>query len=70
MVSQGQASDKFFPYNKSRKMKNFLILKRIMANYGWKRSFLLFLDAVATVDVLTASNNDVNFVETQTVHFS
>ena len=51
-------------------MKNFLILKRIMANYGWKRSFLLFLDAVATVDVLTASNNDVNFVETQTVHFS
>ena len=24
-----------------------------------------FLDAVATVDVLTASNNDVNFVETQ-----
>ena len=29
-----------------------------------------FLDAVATVDVLTASNNDVNFVETQTVHFA
>ena len=28
-----------------------------------------FLDAVVTVDVLTASNNDVNFVETQTVHF-
>ena len=26
------------------------------------------LDAVATVDVLTASNNDVNFVEAQTVH--
>ena len=24
------------------------------------------MDAVATVDVLTASNNDVNFVETQT----
>ena len=29
-----------------------------------------FLDTVATVDVLTASNNDVNFVETQTVHFA
>ena len=29
-----------------------------------------FLDAVATVDVLTASNNDVNLVETQTVHFA
>ena len=38
-----------------------------MANYGWKRSFLLFLDSAATVDVLTASNNDVNFVKTQTV---
>ena len=49
--------------------EQLFILKTIMANYGWKRSFLLFLDAVATVDVLTASNNDVNFVETQTVHF-
>ena len=29
-----------------------------------------FLNAVATVDVLTASNNDVIFVETQTVHFA
>ena len=29
-----------------------------------------FLDTVVTVDVLTASNNDVNFVETQTVHFA
>ena len=27
-----------------------------------------FLDVVVTVDVLTASNNNVNFVETQTVH--
>ena len=27
------------------------------------------LDAVATVDVLTASNNDFNLVETQTVQF-
>ena len=29
-----------------------------------------FLDTGATVDVLTASNNDINFVETQTVHFA
>jgi len=29
-----------------------------------------FSDAVATVDVLTASNSDVNFVETQIVHFA
>ena len=28
------------------------------------------LDAIATVDVLAASSNDVNFVETQTVHFA
>ena len=29
-----------------------------------------FFNAVAIVDVLTASNNDSNFVETQTVHFA
>ena len=29
-----------------------------------------FLDVVATVDVLTASNNDVNFVETRAVQFA
>ena len=27
-----------------------------------------FLDAVATVEVITTSNNEVNFVATQTVH--
>ena len=27
-----------------------------------------FLDAVATVEVITTSNNEVNFVETQTAH--
>ena len=37
----------------------------------WLRVIIFtYLDAVATVDVLTASNNDVNFVETQTVHFA
>ena len=44
-----------------------------MANYGWKSSLLLFYDAVATVDVLTASDNDEKLVETQetrTVHFA
>ena len=29
-----------------------------------------FLGAVATVDVLTASSNDIKFVETRTVHFA
>jgi len=29
-----------------------------------------FLDALATADVLPASNNDVELVETRTVHFA
>ena len=29
-----------------------------------------FLDAVATVDILRASDSDVKLVETRTVHFS
>ena len=44
-----------------------------MANYGWKSSLLLFYDAVATVDVLTASDNDEKLFETQEtriVHFA
>ena len=40
-----------------------------MANYGWKGSFVLFLVAAATVEVVTARNTDVNFAETQTLHF-
>ena len=50
-----------------------------MAKYGWKCSLLhskksgillLVKSAVATVYVLTANNNDVNLVETRTVHFT
>ena len=41
-----------------------------MGNYGESDHFYFFLDVVATVDVLTASNNDVNFVETRAVHFA
>ena len=29
-----------------------------------------FFNAVANEDVLVASNNDINFFETQTVHFA
>ena len=29
-----------------------------------------FFNAIVTVDVVTASNNDINFVKTQTVHFA
>ena len=42
------------------------LLKTIIANYGEEVIIFSFLDAAATVDVLTASNNDVNFFETQT----
>jgi len=42
-------------------------LKDSRVKFWVKGSSLLFLDAVATVDVLTASNN---FIETQTVHFA
>ena len=33
-------------------------------------NYCYFFNAVATVDVFTASNNDINFVETQAVHFA
>ena len=29
-----------------------------------------FVNGVATKDVIVASNNDVNFIETQRVHFA
>ena len=32
-----------------------------MENYWWKWSFNTFLEAVATVDVFVASNNDIKF---------
>ena len=46
------------------------IFKTILANYRWTRSFFFLLDAAATVDVLTASRDDVKLVEARTVHFS
>jgi len=49
--------------------EKLFILKTIMGNYG-ESDHCYFLDVVATVDVLTASNNDVNFVETRAVHFT
>ena len=33
-------------------------------------NYCYLFNAVATVDVFTASNNDINFVETQAVHFA
>ena len=59
---RGQTSEKICQYKKSQsrclfhttKNEKRLILKTIMANYGWKGSFF-FLNAVATLDVVRAS---------------
>ena len=69
----GKQLIKYNQYKKSRSSLFILTTENeqlftMMANYGWKWSFLVFLDAEATVDFLTASNNEVNFVATQTVH--
>ena len=54
----------------TRENEEPLILKTIIANYGWKCSVLFFLDAVATTDVSTGSNKDVKLVKTWTVNFA
>ena len=78
VVSQGQTSNKFCQYKKSRSSL-FILDNRKWTNFYTKDDngnlwveviILTFLDAVATEDVVTTSNNDVNFVETQTVHFA
>ena len=52
-------------------MDNSFILKTIYNDNFWVEVIIVtFFNAVVTVDDLTASNNDVNFVETQTVHFA
>ena len=37
---------------------------------GGSEHYYFFLDAVTAVDVLTASKNDENLVDTRTVHFA
>ena len=58
-----------FVYSWQEKMNNFLY-KDDNGKLWVEVIIFTFLDTVATVDVLTASNNDVNFVETQTIHFA
>ena len=77
---KGQTRETICPCKKSRsslfsldnRKWEFFMLKMIMANNnGWKWSLLLnSLDAVATADVLTANNNDLNIDETRTIHFA
>ena len=69
-----QTSYKFFQYKKlqsslftldNRKWTTFYI-KDDDDNFIWVEvTIVTFFNAVATIDVLTTSNNDVNFVETQ-----
>ena len=76
MANGFSGSKQLIKYNQYKKSQSSLFiltteneqLFTMMANYGWKWSFLVFLDVEAIVDFLTASNNEVNFVATQTVH--
>ena len=71
---RGQTSDKFFQYKKSRSSL-FILDNRKWTNFSikddngklWEEVIIFtFLDTAATIDVLTASINDVDFFETQT----
>ena len=75
---RGQTSDKIFQYKKSRSSLFILDNRKWITFYMkydigklWVEvAIFTFLDAVATVEVITTSNNEVNFVETQTAHFA
>ena len=75
---RGQTSDKFFQYKISQPSLFILDNRKWTTFYNkdddgklWVEAIIFtLLDAIATVDVLAASSNDVNFVETQTVHFA
>ena len=71
---RGQTSDKINRYKKRQsslfqttEKKEIFLLKTTIKNYGGKLSLLLFLDAVAIVDVLTGSCYGVKLVKTRTV---
>ena len=51
--------------------EELFVLKTIMSRKLWVEvTIVTFLDAVATIDVLTASNNDVKLGESRTVHLA
>ena len=51
--------------------EELFVLKTIMSRKLWVEVIIVtFLDAVATIDVLTASNNDVKLGESRTVHLA
>ena len=65
-----QTNVKIYRYKKSQtENEELFIFKTILANHIGGRDHFFLLDAAATVDVLTASNDDLKLVETRTVHF-
>ena len=60
-----------FVYSRQQKMKDFSSQGRKRHIFmGGSDHFRFFFDAVATVDVLPANNNDKNLDENRTVHFA
>ena len=59
-----------FVYSKQQKMKKTFYLKNDKGKLLEEVIIFTFLDRVATVDVLTASNTGVKVVGTRTVHFA
>ena len=69
--SGANTSDKFFQYKKSQSFLTTENEQLFMLKSKWVEVIIVtFLNAIATVDVLTASKNDINFVKTPTVHFA
>ena len=59
-----------FVYSKQQKMKKTFYLKNDKGKLLVEVIIFTFLDRVATVDVLTASNTGVKVVGARTVHFA
>ena len=58
-----------FVYSRQQKIKKTFSLKNDQGKLLVEVIIFTFLDRVATVDVLTASNTDVKVVGTRTAHF-
>ena len=59
-----------FVYSIQRKTDNFFMFKTLLASQCVVVIIVTLLEAVATVDVITACNNDLKLGETRTVHFA
>ena len=76
----GKASDKFFQYKKSQSTL-FILGNRKWITFYIKDDngklwveviivIIIFFYGIATEDVIVVINNDVNFIETQRIHFA